>query len=199
MPRPKTLPDTDVLRAAYRLMHEREPEAVTFATVGDACGLSPSTLVQRFGSKDRLIQSTLLYAWDGLDEQTAKLAAAVPRTPDGAIELLVALSRNYGGIEAYANGLLVLREDIRNPVLRARGTAWKAALSAVLQECFRDLPQVRRGIGLLMAAQWQGTLLWWSFDPRGKVERFVEDSLRHFVSVIVSPAKRQWKRRKSRR
>lgn len=191
MPRPKTLPDEDVLRAAYRLMHERGPDAVTFATVGSACGLSPSTLVQRFGSKDRLIQSTLLYAWDGLDEQTARLAVATPRTPTGAIGLLVALSGNYVGIEAYANGLLVLREDIRDPVLRARGIAWRAALSRALEECFRGLPQVPKGIGLLMAAQWQGSLLWWSFDPRGKVEKFVEDSLRHFVSAVVTPERKK--------
>lgn len=196
MPRPKTLPDVDVLRAAYRLMHERGPDEVTFATVGSACGLSPSTLVQRFGSKDRLIQSTLLYAWDGLDEQTARLAAAAPKTPAGAIGLLVALSGNYGGIEAYANGLLVLREDIRDPVLRARGTAWRSFLSRALDECFRSLPHIPRGIGLLMAAQWQGSLLWWSFDPRGKVEKFVEASLRHFVSALVTPERRTRGRRR---
>ena len=77
--------------------------------------------MQRFKSKAGLVQSTLLHAWDRLDEKTAALAAAVPKTPEGAIELLVALSRDYGGIEAYAEGLLVLREDLRDPVLRARG------------------------------------------------------------------------------
>src|SRR5262245_13742073 len=149
-------------------MHERGPEALSFATVGEACGLSASTLVQRFKSKDKLVQATLLYAWDQLDAKTAALAAKAAKTPTGAIKLLVGLSGSYGGIEAYANGLLVLREDVRDPALRARGAAWKLALSRALDERFAGIPRTPQGIGLLMATHWQGSLLWWSFDPRGK-------------------------------
>jgi AcrR family transcriptional regulator len=186
MPRPKTLSDAEVLKAAHRLIHEEGPEALTFARMAQACGLSAATLVQRFKNKAGLIQSTLLQAWDGLDEKTARLAATMPKTPAGAIRLLVGLSRNYGGIESYANGLLVLREDIRDPALRARGAAWKRALSRALDDCFSQVPHAPPGIGLLMATQWQGSLLWWSFDPRGKVERYVEDSLKRFVAAIVT-------------
>jgi AcrR family transcriptional regulator len=186
MPRPKTLSDTEVLEAALKLIHERGPEALTFASLAEACGLSPATLVQRFESKARLKQRALLHAWDRLDEKTARLAEAVAKTPDGAVELLVGLSRDYGGIESYAEGLLVLREDLRDPVLRARGAAWKTVLSAALDDCFSSLPHVPQGIGLLLAAQWQGSLLWWGFDPRGKVEDFVAGSLRRFVAAIVA-------------
>jgi hypothetical protein len=120
-----------------------------------------------------------------LDEKTAKLSAKVPRTADGAIELLATLSRDYGGIEAYADGLLILREDLRDPALRARGAAWKESLSHALEDCFSQVPHAPRGVGLLMASQWQGSLLWWSFDPQGDVESFVEDSLNLFVSAII--------------
>ena len=115
------------------------------------------------------------------------MAAAVPKTAGGAIELLVALSGDYGGIEAYAEGLLVLREDLRDPVLRARGAAWKDKLSGALDDCFADVPQAPPGIGLLIASHWQGSLLWWSFDPQGGVQAFVEDSLRRFVAAVVRP------------
>lgn len=185
MPRPKILPDAEVLDAALRLVREGGPEALTFASLAQVCGLSSSTLVQRFKSKAELVQSTLLHAWDRLDEKTAALAAAAPKTPEGAIELLVGLSKDYGGIEAYANGLLVLREDLRDPVLRARGAGWKAALSRALDGCFGEVPGAPRGVGLLMATQWQGSLLWWSFDPQGVVDSFVEDSLRRFVAAIA--------------
>jgi hypothetical protein len=116
----------------------------------------------------------------------------VPKTADGPVQLLVGLSKGYGGIEAYANGLLVLREDIRDPVLRARGAAWKVALSKALDDCFMDLPSAPHGIGLLMASHWQGSLLWWSFEPREDVERFVEESLRRFVAAVTerTPSKR---------
>jgi AcrR family transcriptional regulator len=188
VPRPKTRSDDDILEAALRLLHERGPEALTFQSVADAGGLSPATLVQRFKNKAGLKRSTLLHAWDRLDQKTAKLAARIPKNPAGAIELLSALSKDYGGIESYAEGLLVLREDLRDPVLRARGAAWNANLSRALDECFLEVPNAPEGIGLLMASQWQGSLLWWSFDPRGKLERHVEQSLRSFVSTVTRAA-----------
>lgn len=185
MPRPKTLPDAEVLAAAHRLIHESGPDGLTFARLARACGLSASTLVQRFGSKERLVQSALLYAWDRLDEKTARLAATLPRTPDGAVLMLVALSGEYGGIEAYADGLLVLREDFRDPVLRARGAEWKQVLTQALEDRFAGIPHAPSGVGLLLAAQWQGSLLWWGFDPCGPVEAFIEEGLRRFVHAVV--------------
>lgn len=190
MPRPKTLPDTNVLEAAYKLMHRKGPEALTFSTLAKACGLSASTLVQRFKGKAELIHSTLSYAWDGLDEKTATFSAKVPRTPAGAIQLLTLLSRDYGRIEAYADGLLILREDLRDPALRARGAKWKAALTRALEECFAEIQRPPEGIGLLMASQWQGSLLWWSFDPKGRVEDYVEENLTRFVDAILAAKER---------
>ncbi|MBB6466803.1 AcrR family transcriptional regulator [Aminobacter lissarensis] len=185
MPRRKTLSDEQVLVAASRLLHEHGPDALTFESLGRACGLSPATLVQRFRTKAKLKQATLLHAWDGLDAKTAALAASTPKTPEGAIALLVGLS-DYGGIETYAEGLLVLREDLRDPALRARGAAWKAALSAALDERFAAVAAAPQGIGLLMASQWQGSLLWWGFDPQGRVEDFVAASLRGFVAALLA-------------
>src|SRR5262245_40211063 len=161
MPRPKTQSNEEVLAAANRLLHQEGPEALTFARVAEACGLAPATLVQRFKTKAGLKQATLLHAWDGLDAKTAKLAAELPQTPQGAVSLLTALSGDYGGIETYAEGLLILREDLRDPVLRARGTAWRRALSQALDRCFAGVPSAPEGVGLLMATHWQGSLLWW--------------------------------------
>lgn len=185
MPRPKLLSDAEVLAKAYALLHEAGPEALTFARVAAATGLSASTLVQRFATKAGLMQATLLHAWDRLDAKTARLAATMAKTPKGAVALLAGLSRDYGGVEAYAEGLLILREDIRDPVLRARGTAWRRTLSAALDDCFHAVPAAPPGIGLLLATHWQGSLLWWSFDPRGKVERYVETSLTNFIAAVT--------------
>lgn len=185
MARRKTLSDEAVLDAALGLIHQRGPEALTFESLSRACGLSGATLVQRFGSKAALKQAALLRAWDGLDVQTASLVAAVPRTPAGAIALLVGLS-DYGEIEAYAEGLLVLREDLRDPLLRARGAAWQAALVAALDACFADTPAAPRDIGQLMAAQWQGSLLWWSFDPEGPIADHVRRELVRLVAALLA-------------
>lgn len=185
LPRPKTLPDSDVLDTALKLIHADGPEALTFAALAKACGLSAATLVQRFGSKDELKRRALHAAWDHLDARTAHLGATLPQTPEGAIAMLVALSADYGGIDAYAEGLLVLREDFRDPALRARGAAWKRGLAAALDARFTTVPAPPPGIGLMMASQWQGCLLWWAFEPDTDVTAAVEDSLRRFVAALA--------------
>jgi AcrR family transcriptional regulator len=188
VPRPKTISDAHVLETAHRLIHEHGPDRLTFARLAAACGLSSATLVQRFATKADLIQRTLLHAWDQLADKTLQVAAAAPLTPAGAIEILVALSSDYGGIESYARGLLVLREDVRDPVLRARGAAWYTVLSSLLDDCFAASPSAPRDIGRLLAAQWQGLVLWWSFDPREDVSSYVERSLHRFVAALASGA-----------
>ena len=85
MPRPKTLPDSDVLEAALKIIHGGGPEALTFASLAKASGLSAATLVQRFGSKEDLKRAALLHAWDHLDRETARLSETLPRTPAGAV------------------------------------------------------------------------------------------------------------------
>jgi len=185
MPRPKTMPDEEVLVAALALMRAEGPDGLTFAALAARTGLSGATLVQRFENKTKLIQRALNQAWDGLDRQTAELVATVPRTPEGAIALLVGLSGDYGAIESYADDLRILREDLRDPLLRARGATWRDVLSGVLDECLSGLPAAAPGLGLLMASQWQGSLLWWSFDPEVPVAEFVEQSLRRFVEAFA--------------
>jgi AcrR family transcriptional regulator len=185
MPRPKTQTDADVLEAAHRLLHAEGPDALTFARLAHYCGLAPATLVQRFKSKDGLKQAALLFAWDKLDARTAELARQVPKTPAGAIKLLSALSQGYGGIEAYARGLLVLREDLSDPVLRARGAAWRRALSKALDRCFAGIAGAPKDMGLLAASHWQGSLLWWGFEPTEDIQRYVEVSLKRFIIAML--------------
>jgi AcrR family transcriptional regulator len=185
MPRKKALSDQEVLVTAHRLMHEAGPEALTFDALAKACGLSPATLVQRFKTKAGLKRATLMQAWDQLDEKTASLANSSPRTPDGAVEMLVALSGSYGGIEAYAEGLMVLREDFRDPDLRARGAAWKKALSATLDERLANMPGAPRDIGLLLATHWQGSLLWWGFEPTEEIGAYIGKALKRFIESLT--------------
>ncbi|MBP1887471.1 TetR/AcrR family transcriptional regulator [Sinorhizobium mexicanum] len=185
MPRPKTLPDEDVLDMALAIMREDGPDALTFAALSAGCGLSASTLVQRFESKARLIQAALLQAWDRLDRLTLELAENMPKTPEGAVTLLVGLSGDYGGIESYADDLMILREDLRDPDLRARGAHWRDVLSEAIEARFSGVPAAPAGIGLMMASQWQGALLWWSFDPRVPVQDYVRQSLEGFVAAFT--------------
>ncbi|MBX4956836.1 TetR family transcriptional regulator [Rhizobium lentis] len=184
MPRRRTLSDEQLLAMVLTVIHAEGPDAATFAAVAKASGLSGSTLVQRFATKAAMLRAALLYAWDRLDAETARLAGTVPKTPEGAVALLVGLSQDYGDdAAAYGEGLLVLREDFRDPVLRARGAAWGTALTAAIAQCFRSAPAPDT-VARLMLAQWQGSLTWWGFGADGPVAAYVETELKRFLTAV---------------
>ena len=94
-------------------------------------------------------------------------------------ELLVRLSGQYDP-EDFADQLLLLREDLRDPVLRARGDSWMQTLIAAIERRLvrRSRDQARvAGLGLLVIAQWQGTLTVWSFMRPAPLKDAVQSAL----------------------
>ncbi len=184
MPRPRSISDQIVLDQALVLMRRAGPKGVSFAALAQEIGLSPATLVQRFASKAGLLGATLAHAWAALEARTAAAATAVPRTPAGAVDLLVGLSGGYGDGDDYADGLLVLREDLIDPELRQRGAAWFETIAAHLGACLADADGPRPDLGRLMAAQWQGAVLLAGFDRRMPVAETVAQGLRAWCAAI---------------
>lgn len=190
MPRTRSISDATLLDGALAVMRRSGPEGITFQSVAAETGLSAPTLVQRFGTKSALVRAALIRAWDGLDAATAKADAAAPLTPAGAIALLVALSSGYGEGDAYADGLLILREDLRDPMLRRRGAKWGKALADALGRRLGGRNGPRPDLGRLMASVWQGAIIWWGFSPRGRLKQAVADALAEWCRAIgkdVSP------------
>jgi AcrR family transcriptional regulator len=185
MPRSKSQSDEQVLDAALAIVHSLGVDRLTFAALADRCGLSAATLVQRFGTKPALTQRALLHAWGKLRARTLELASSVPKTPDGAVELLVGLSHYEGAVEDFAEGLLVLREDLRDPVLRRQGAAWEVTLTTAVGECFAAVPGAPDGIGFALAAHWQGALIWWAFDARRPLDDYLSESLRALIAMLL--------------
>lgn len=187
MPRPRTISDDAILEAAGAIASRDGPAALTFASLAAATGLAPATLVQRYGSKDALLRAALLRMWNVLDERTATLDRTLPLDARGAIALLVRLSGSYGATaDETAQGLLLLREDFRDPRLRARGVAWGEALSRALGRRLSDDPLRQEQLGRLMASQWQGALLWWGFSRRGSLRGYLRRELGDWCEAVLS-------------
>lgn len=184
MPRPRTVSDIDLLDGALSVMRRAGPDGLTFQAVAAETGLAAATLVQRFGSKPDLLRAVLLRAWDHLDAATEQADADTPQSVRGAVDFLVALSADYGEGDAYDEGLLVLREDMRDPVLRRRGIAWEKRLVAGLAARLGARGRPRDDLGRLMVAQWQGAILWWGFSRKGRLPAAVRSSLVAWLKAI---------------
>lgn len=184
MSRPKKITDAAVLAAVGAVLQEQGPAGLTFATAAAATGLSAAALVQRYGSKDALLQAALLYMWDRLDDATAAEDERQELTPQGAVALLLRLSSDYGSGDDAAQGLLLLREDFRDPALRARGAAWHAVLSAALGRRLAAEPERQARLGRLLASQWQGAVLWWGFSRAGSLRSHLRRELRDWLAGL---------------
>lgn len=181
MARHKTIPDERVLDLLLETIMETGPAGLTFSRAARASGLSPATLVQRYGDREALVEAILLRAWDRLDEVTERADAQEPATPEGAIDLLMRLMPAETAERDATDGLLLLREDIRNPKLRARGAAWGHRLARALGRRLSDDPAEARRLGWQMASLWQGAHTWWAFTRVEPADRAIRRMLEEWV------------------
>ena len=187
MARTRTIPDEVILDAALALMSRDGPATLTLAAVGRRVDLSAATLLQRFPSKEALLRAALERSWDALLEATKAADAAEPETFEGAIAVIAALWPSADAEPDFAGGLLLLREDLRDPVLRALGIAWLEVLALALGRRITREPALRRKLGRLMVSQWQGAQIWWAFDRQGAARDAIANDLREWHATLNLP------------
>ncbi len=154
MARPKLISDEQVFGKLRHLLATEGEKAVSFFRIGQATGLAAASLVQRYGSREGMIRAALMAAWDGLEAETARAAAAA-ETAQGLLKALGA-----GGAEVTDLALLVM--DFRDAALRARAERWRGQVEAALAAKLRD----REAAAMLFAA-WQGQMLWQAAGGKG--------------------------------
>jgi len=184
MPRTRTISDDSILDFALGIVRSSGPETLTFAALASGVGLSASTIVQRFGTKQGLLRAALMRAWDLLDQETAAAIGNAPLEPSGITDLLVRLSGHYDARD-FADQLRVLREDVRDPVLRERGRDWLAALASAIEDRLPGEHAGVSGLGRTVLAQWQGTLTLWSFTQHGSVSEAVRTAIDGLLARIA--------------
>lgn len=177
MGRIKTVSNEAALDALLTAVEKSGPQELSFSKASAIVGLSPSSLVQRFGTRDGMVRAVLVHAWDRLDALTLAAASDTSQTPDGAIELLLRLMPDARAEADLNEGLLLLREDFRDPVLRARGAAWGQRLADMLGDRLRPGSASAGTIGWQMLAIWQGAVIWWGFRRDGDPEAAIRAAL----------------------
>lgn len=192
MPRHKIISDEQVLDDLFDLILKTGPDGLSFALAAKACGLSPATLVQRYGNRLTLVEAVLLRAWDKLQAETEKADAEEDVTPQGAIALLLRLMPPQDAERNADDGLLLLREDIRNPNLRARGALWGQTLARALgrrlvADATSPPSEQAERLGWQMAAIWQGAHTWWAFTRNDTPERAIRLMLEDWLATVLKP------------
>lgn len=178
MPRPRTIPDVDVLSAAARVVGRDGPGRLTLAAVGAECGLSPATILQRFGSKRGLL---LALAAHGRDDVAAVVRGARDREPSPRAAIVEALCALAGGVRTpseLANHLAFLQLDLVDPELhrlaRDHARALRRELATLVREAVAagELTHANPAAAArALYVTYNGSLVGWAIDPDGPLER----------------------------
>lgn len=184
MPRSKTLSDDEILERALPVMGRAGPTGFRLTDLAAEIGLSPATLLQRFGSKRKLIERA--FARD--NERFARWIADLPEGRGMAATLGVyraATEDVHAPDPELADHLLWLREDIRDPTFnamaRARFTLFRAAI-------LKRLPPTRlprEEVASLLDAQCHGAIMQWAIEPKGSLTGHVMKSLTAVLKLAV--------------
>lgn len=201
-PRPRTIPDADILMAAIQVMARLGPVRLTLADVAREIGLSPATLVQRFGSKRGLLLAVAASGTEGI-EACFDMVRAAHRSP---LEALVAaateMSRMATSPEELANHLAFLQIDLSDPDFHRHtldmSTRTHAGYRAFLDEAVSagelvpcDTARLARAVSAIAG----GSLIGWAIFREGTAEAFVRADLDTLLEPYTRPPKKRGRRK----
>ena len=116
--RPRKVSDEDVFGAVMRVMHRVAPAQVTLTEIASEAGVTPSALVQRYGSKRELLLEVVGLAARGTAEYFARLRSETP-SPLAALRAYAeCLAEMAESPETLAHHLGYLQLDLTDPDFR---------------------------------------------------------------------------------
>jgi AcrR family transcriptional regulator len=183
-PRPRTVSDEEILGATHRVISRRGPATFTLADVATEVGLSPATLVQRFGSKRGLLLALCSLGVSGVDACFAAMRAAHPSPIAALIAAATDMTRYVTTPEELANSLAFLQLDVSDPEFHRislqsqqlildgyRALLDDAIAAGELTPC--DTGRLARALGAIVG----GSLIGWAIFREGTAEQWVRDDL----------------------
>ena len=184
-PRPRSTSDADILSATHRAVTRVGPKRLTLADVAREAGVSPATLVQRFGSKRKLLLAFVAAGSSEIEAEWARILSLAERSP---LEALYAYAECMAGLapnpDVLANHMSFLQMDLVDPEFHHHALAQARHTLEFLRKTLDDA--VDRGelapcdtTRLARAVQGTigGSLMQWAIDREGKLRRRLREDL----------------------
>jgi len=180
-PRPRTVSDEEILAATARTIGRVGPLRLTLAHVAREVGLSPATLIQRFGSKRQLLLS---FARQGSGGDEQAFLDGLRAGGKSALETARAFLLCFAGLaqspKEMANHLAFLQIDLTDPAFhRITSRLFRSqhqALAGLLAEAQAEGelgPADARALARLLLAVVNGSLLTWAVYRDGPAEAWL--------------------------
>lgn len=195
--RPRTQSDTDILAGTVRVISRLGLARLTLAEVASEVGLSPATLVQRFGSKRGLLLALAAEGAAHAGTAFAQALATVQQQGASPLALLTRVlcdtAREFESPEALAHHLAFLQVDLSDPDFHRHALTFFQEQRAGIQALLKAAVAAREvvptaGVRLDLAAlaraiqtTVQGSLLSWAIYRKGAVTSWLRADLEHLL------------------
>jgi AcrR family transcriptional regulator len=201
-PRPRTASDAHILAATHRAVSRLGPVRLTLAEVAREAGLSPATLVQRFGSKRGLLLAFASQGSTGAGDEIATIGAAHSSPLAGLRAIAACMTGLAPSPEVLANNLAFLQIDLVDPDFhrlalehaRAVRLEIKKLLDAAIKAGELEPCNTAR-LAVAVSAMMNGSLLQWAIDRDGTVG----DRMQADLDALLRPRMRRATRRSRKR
>ncbi len=197
-PRPRETSDAELLAAASRVMERRSPVELTLADVATEAGVSPATLIQRFGTKRELLLANCKAWTAGIARQFAAARAKHGSARRTLVEYLVNSSGFAATPEAVANFLAHLQIDLTDPdfyvILRTQSETAYRNTKKLLDEAVSQSELKPCDTGALARLIQQisyGALLDWAVQRRGSLAAWIRRSVRELLRPYETSRKKK--------
>lgn len=191
MPRPRTVSDEVILRAAAEAIAKIGPDGLTLRAIAELAGLSPSGLVQRFGSKRELLLALAAMAPDALRKRIENAQSPNEAPLERLVELLIGESAGFAATpQAAANHLAFLQLDLKDTEFRHHAVdhlqTLEDGIRTLLSEAVRtgdleDTDSERLARTVLLT--YSGSMIRWAI----RREEPLEVAMRRDVSAVLDP------------
>jgi len=185
-PRPRETSDEELLAATHRVVSRLGPN-LTLADVAREAGVSPATLMQRFGSKRGLLLAFAASGAQGLGDEFARIRQK-RRSPLAAVhDVAQCVAAMADTPETLSNSLAFLQMDLFDPDFHKHALAHSHGMIAGLVQQRLDAGELLRCDTTRLARAVQGliggSLLQWAIDREGKAA----DRLREDLDSLLKP------------
>jgi len=203
-PRPKAVPDDAILDAASRLLDQRGPAHLRLEDVARAVGLSPATLLLRFGSKRGLLLAVVDRGIHCMNTEFATRRAEAGSPLEAIARIGSTLIRLAEAPQLLSNSLAFLqlsledeefrrltRRHARNLAAQVRRLLTEARNAGELIDC--SIPDLSKAV----IAVTRGSLLTWSASGTAvPAHRWLRGDLETLLAPYrARPAQRRPRRR----
>ncbi len=183
MPRRKTISDPELLDALLPVVLRCGVHRVTLAELGAVVGLSAATLIQRFGTRQRLLDAVLDRSTVHLEVELATVrhhGADQQPQPAWLFAWLAERTDPIADRELLAGNLGVLARDVSDPERRHQARRHQALIRERIRRSLRGaaVPSDRvEDLAATIEAHWHGLVIQWALTGEGSLSRAVEMGL----------------------